>query len=208
MAKKRGKRFHLLIYARMWQKWGLPSLLVALASGVLWLLAPRIQFLPSPLRTLILIPALASFAIFVYTFIARRMAWVQCRPGHLHIQTPIYPLAVSYARVKVVRPTEFSHIFDPSKEKPARRNWLRPYWGMTPWWWRSRAPSAMTRSSCRKSSPTSGSLGRRSASWSTSTDAFSRTASPGSSSDPDCSVRSRCPRWLGDVVCLAAASPR
>lgn len=131
MPKKRGKRFRLLIYDRMWQKWGLTSLLVALASGALWLLAPRIRFLPNSLRMLILVPALASFAIFAYVFIARRMAWVQCRLGHFHIQTPIYPLAVSYSRIKIVRPTEFSHIFDPSKEKQARREWLRPYWGMT-----------------------------------------------------------------------------
>jgi hypothetical protein len=131
MAKKRGKRFRLLIYERMWQKWGLISLLVALASGVLWLLAPRIRFLPSSLRMFILVPALASSAIFAYVFIARRMAWVQCKPSTLHIQTPIYPLAISYARIKIVRPTEFSHIFDPSKEKQARRNWLRPYWGLT-----------------------------------------------------------------------------
>jgi hypothetical protein len=131
MAKKRGKRFPLLIYERMWKKWGLPSLLVALASGVLWLLAPRVYFLPSSLRTLILVPALASFAIFAYAFMARRMAWVQCRPGHLHIQTPIYPLAVSYGRIKAVRPSELGHIFDPSKEKPGRRDWLRPYWGKT-----------------------------------------------------------------------------
>jgi hypothetical protein len=115
----------------MWKKWGFLSLLVALASSVLWLLAPRIRFIPPLMRPLILVPALASFAIFSYVFIARHMAWVQCRSGHLHIQTPIYPLAISYARIKVVRPTEFSQVFDPSKEKQARRNWLRPYWGMT-----------------------------------------------------------------------------
>jgi hypothetical protein len=131
MAKKRGKRFRLLIYERMWQRWGLSSLLVALASGMLWVLAPRIRFLPSSLRMLILIQALASFAIFAYAFMARRMAWVQCRPDHLHIQSPIYPLSISYARIKVVRPSELAHIFDPSKEKPGRRDWLRPYWGMT-----------------------------------------------------------------------------
>jgi hypothetical protein len=59
------------------------------------------------------------------------MAWVQCRLGHLRIQTPIYPLAVSYSRIKIVRPTTFAQVFDPAKEKPGRREWLRPYWGMT-----------------------------------------------------------------------------
>ena len=131
MAGNRGKRFHLLIYERMWQKWALPSLLVTLASVALWFFAPSIRFFYPPLRMLILILALASFAIFAYAFIARRMAWVQCRSNHLHIQTPIYPLAVSYARIKVVRPSELAHVFDPVKEKPGRRNWLRPYWGMT-----------------------------------------------------------------------------
>jgi hypothetical protein len=131
MAKKHGKRFRLVIYERMWKRWGFLSLLVALAWGVLWLLAPRVGFLPSSLRMLILVPALASLAIFAYAFMARRMAWVQCKPNHLRIQTPIYPLSVSYARIKVVRPSELAHIFDPSKEKPGRREWLRPYWGMT-----------------------------------------------------------------------------
>jgi hypothetical protein len=131
MAKKRGKRFRLLIYERIWQKWGLLSLFVALASGALWFLAPRIRFLPASFRALILVPALASLAIFAYAFMARRLAWVQCRPGHLHIQTPIYPLAVSYARFKVVRPSKFSQVFDPAQEKPGRREWLRPYWGKT-----------------------------------------------------------------------------
>jgi hypothetical protein len=131
MARNHGKRFRLLIYERMWQKWALPSLLVTLASVALWFFAPGIQFLYPPLRMLILILALASLAIFAYAFIARRMAWVQCRPNHLHIQTPIYPLAISYARIKAVRPSELAHVFDPLKEKPGRRNWLRPYWGMT-----------------------------------------------------------------------------
>jgi hypothetical protein len=131
MAKKHGKRFPLLVYERMWQRWALPSILVAIASVVLWFLAPRAQFLPSILRPLILAPALASFAIFAYSFIARRMAWVQCRANHLRIQTPIYPLTISYARIKLVRPSEFSHIFNPAKEKPGRRNWLMPYWGKT-----------------------------------------------------------------------------
>jgi hypothetical protein len=131
MAKKHGKRFRLLLYERMWQKWALPSLLVTLASVVLWLFSPRIRFLPSLLRPLTLVPALACFAILAYTFLARRMAWAQCRTGHLHIQTPIYPLAVSYTRIKAVRPSTFADVFEPAKEKPGRRNWLRPYWGMT-----------------------------------------------------------------------------
>jgi hypothetical protein len=59
------------------------------------------------------------------------LAWVECRPSHLRIQTPFYPLAVSYGRIKEVLPRTFAQIHDPSKEKAARREWLSPYWGRT-----------------------------------------------------------------------------
>jgi hypothetical protein len=131
MAKKSGKRFRLVIYERMWQRWAWPCILVAPTSVILWWFAPRISILYRPFRLLALVPALASLIILIYTYLAQRLAWVQCRPGHLRIQTPIYPLAVSYSRVKGVRPSTLAQVFDPAKEKAARRNWLRPYWGRT-----------------------------------------------------------------------------
>jgi hypothetical protein len=47
------------------------------------------------------------------------------------IQTPFYPLVVSYGRIKGVRPNTFRQVFSPSGEKAARQRWLRPYWGRT-----------------------------------------------------------------------------
>jgi hypothetical protein len=85
----------------------------------------------APLRPLTLIPALASLVILAYTSLARRLAWVQCRPNHLRIQTPLYPLVVSYGRIKMVRPQTFAQVFHPGHEKRARRRWLRPYWRKT-----------------------------------------------------------------------------
>jgi hypothetical protein len=49
----------------------------------------------------------------------------------LRIQTPFYPLAISYGRIKATRTPAFGQIVDPTKEKPARRAWLRPYWTKT-----------------------------------------------------------------------------
>lgn len=141
MAKRRrrhGKRFRLLIYKRMWQRWALPSLLVMLASFAWWWYAPQNPLLqndaaqPDNLRrSLTLIPAFASFAILVYSLLARRMAWVQCHSNHLRIRTPFYPLVVSYLRIRDVHPLTFGQVFDPAKEKPARRRWLQPYWRKT-----------------------------------------------------------------------------
>ncbi len=130
MAKKgrSGDRFRLLIYERMWQRWVWPCILIIVASVVWWWFAPRISIIYRPLINLTLVPALVSLALLVYTFMARRLSWVQCRANHLRIQTPFYPLVISYNRIKAVRPNPFHKVFDPLEEKEARRRWLLPYW--------------------------------------------------------------------------------
>lgn len=134
MAKKRrrsGERFRLVIYERMWQRWAFPCILIIPASVALWWFAPLLSITHVLYRALALVPALIALILLVFIFLARRTAWVQCRPNHLRIQTPIYPLIVSYGRIKEVLPKSFSQVFNPAKEKAARRSWLRPYWGQT-----------------------------------------------------------------------------
>jgi len=115
----------------MWQRWAWPCILIVLASCVLWWFAPRISIIYRPWNSLTLIPALVSLILLAYTYLARRLSWVQCRANHLRIQTPFYPLAISYSRVKGARPNPFHKVFDPREEKQARLRWLRPYWGKT-----------------------------------------------------------------------------
>jgi hypothetical protein len=131
MLRRNKARFRLLIYERMWQRWATPCILITLASVVLWLLAPRMPYLYAPFRVLTLVPALMALLILTYAYLARRMAWVRCRPDHLHIQTPLYPLAVSYSRIKGVRPNAFAQVFDPTRQKRTYRDWLSPYWNRT-----------------------------------------------------------------------------
>jgi hypothetical protein len=133
MAKRRrqGDRFHLLIYERMWQRWAWPCLLIIPASAVLWWFAPRLSITHPLYRALALIPGIISLTILAFTFIARRRAWVQCRSNHLRIQTPFYPLIISYSRFKGVRPQPFYEVFSPSEEKTARQRWFLPYWNQT-----------------------------------------------------------------------------
>ncbi|MDY7080134.1 MAG: hypothetical protein SXV54_24905 [Chloroflexota bacterium] len=134
MARKRrrnGDRFRLLIYERMWRRWAFPCILIIPASVVLWWFAPLLSITHVLYRALALAPAVISLIILVFTFMARRLAWVQCRANHLRIQTPFYPLVVSYGRLKEVTPQPFNQVFDPSEEKAARRSWLRPYWHKT-----------------------------------------------------------------------------
>jgi hypothetical protein len=129
--QRRGNRFRLSIYERMWQRWAWPCILTVPASASLWWFAPRIPIIYAPFRALALVPAFVSLIILVYAYLARGLAWVQCRPNHLRIQTPLYPLVVSYGRIKGVRPDTFRQVFSPSREKAARQRWLRPYWGRT-----------------------------------------------------------------------------
>ena len=129
--RRRGKRFRFLIYERMWHRWAWPCLLIGPASIALWWFAPRIAILYTPFRPLAFVPAMVALIILAYTYIARHQAWVQCKPNHLRIRTPLYPLVVSYSRIKTVRPQTFAQVFDPAGQKKALRRWLRPYWGKT-----------------------------------------------------------------------------
>ncbi len=130
MAKRRGDRFPLLVYAPLGRRWTSLGLLLMLTSGALWWLAPRILG-PTPWRHLALFPVLAGGALFIYGLAARKMAYVQCFPTYLRIQTPFYPLVISYRRVLGTRPVQVGAIFDPQKDRAARRSWPRGYWAKT-----------------------------------------------------------------------------
>jgi len=136
MAKKRrrGDRFPLLVYAPLGRRWGNLGLLLSLTSFILWWFAPRVL---GPVADLLvlrhapLLMVLAGGFLVVYGFAARRMAYVQCFSTYLRIQTPIYPLVVSYRRIAATRPVQMAKIFDPEREKAARRLWPARYWTMT-----------------------------------------------------------------------------
>ena len=129
--RRSGKRFRLLLYERMWKRWAWPCILIVPASITLWWFMPRLFIAVWWYHALALVPAFIAIIILIFTNMARRTTWVQCRANHLRIQTPIYPLAISYARIKEIKPQPFGQIYDPAAEKAARRKWLGPYWSMT-----------------------------------------------------------------------------
>jgi len=129
--KQRSDRFRLLVYGRMWQRWALPCLLIIPTSLAAWWFAPQISIIDQRLRILTMFPALVALFILVYTVWARRLAWVECRTGHLRIQTPILPVAIAYSRVRVVRPKPFAQIYESALANPTRRRWLEPYLNTT-----------------------------------------------------------------------------
>ena len=138
--RRSGKRFRLLIYERMWQRWAWPCILIIPASMTLWWFAPRIPILYAPFRPLTLVPALVSLAILAYTYLARRLDWVQCRRNHLRIQTPFYQLCgPSWMHVRIVTalPAHLAlHVYEKAPGHPetgqSRRDPGQPGPGLLP----------------------------------------------------------------------------
>ena len=126
-----GTRFRLLVYRRMWERWALPCALIVPAAVALWWFTPRIPVVHSPYRHLALVPGAVALALLAYAWLAARVAAVQCRAKHLRIRTPFYPLVISYARIKSVRPKPFGEAFATARLRGSAANWLRPYWGRT-----------------------------------------------------------------------------
>jgi len=126
--RKRGTRFRLIYYRRLFRYYrGLLLLLSLVALAVfIWnppeLASRRLWSLPVVFIPLLLLGA---------GFIAQMLAHVQCRGSYLVIQLPLYQLAVGYGRIKNTRPTEFFRIFPPKKQSAARRRILEPFWGQT-----------------------------------------------------------------------------
>ncbi len=131
MAKKdRGDKFPLLAYQRWGKMLRAPSLLIVIASGATWWYAPAYPELQEHELTFAII-AIISALIFIYSLLARRAAYVQCRANHFLVRTPFLPLAISYKRIKQVRPVEFhSQLSLPKMSRPQRRL-LNPYLGRT-----------------------------------------------------------------------------
>jgi hypothetical protein len=123
-----GKRHPLLLYARLFAMLRPPAFFIALLCGVLWWFAPDIPLLNSELAQILLLVAIAVCGLlFLYTLIGPALSYAQCRPTHLLISTPLFRLAVSYSRIRNVRPVKFV----PQKLGWSQRRLLEPFLGMT-----------------------------------------------------------------------------
>jgi hypothetical protein len=127
--KKRGDKFPLLIYQRWGKMLRMPSLLTAIVSSAAWWYAPSVPDLQGRDWAFLAI-AIISALIFIYSLLARRAAYVQCRSDHLRVRTPFLPLAVSYKRILGAKPVEFHSQLPPKMSGPQRRL-LQPYLGRT-----------------------------------------------------------------------------
>lgn len=108
MASKPGKRHRLLLYARLFAMLRWPALLITVLCAGLWWFAPRLPMLASDLAQAgLAIIALSCGVLFLYALVGPALSYVQCRPNHLRVSTPLFRLAISYSRIITTRPIQF-----------------------------------------------------------------------------------------------------
>lgn len=123
-----GKRHPLLLNARLFAMLRPPAFFIALLCGVLWWFAASIPLLSSePAQVALLVIIGLCGLLFLYTLIGPALAYVQCFPTYLLISTPLFRLAISYSRIRTVRPVQFT----PRDLRWSQRRFLEPFLGMT-----------------------------------------------------------------------------
>ncbi|HLF25589.1 MAG TPA: hypothetical protein VJG32_04585 [Anaerolineae bacterium] len=130
---KRGKQHRLLIYQRVHRQRRFLFLLAAIVLlivylAIAWPLLPQdiLDNLPWPpaYDIFLLVASGLFFLVFLYKLVAPRLAYVRCTERNIRIQTPLYPLVISYQRIVATRPNQWGRIFPPEKIKRSQRRLL------------------------------------------------------------------------------------
>lgn len=132
-SKTAGARHPMLFYRRTMGRVWISSLLLgialALALGFLSLEPTSILGLDG--QSWLIISMAVAFAISLFAFFARWMAYVQAQASSLKIATPFLRFHVSYKRMRSVRPSLTQQLFPPEKSGWAERSYLTPFYGKT-----------------------------------------------------------------------------
>jgi hypothetical protein len=128
-----GGRHPLLFYRRTMDRiWKATFLLgIVLASVSAFSLLRPIQLFGMSSETWIFVTAVVAFALSVFAFFARFVAYVQAQPDSLKIVTPFLRFHISYKRMRSVRPTLTQQVFPPEKASWSQRTYLEPFYGKT-----------------------------------------------------------------------------
>ncbi len=124
-----GKRHTLLVFRTRYLRHRGLYFFVALALFGLYVLlyllpvaiSQRVEWLMESSGLLLLLGALI-FIVAVFRWIASEIPYVQCTERNLKIQTPLYPIVISYRRVKETRPNTLFYVFSSRKLSRVEHN--------------------------------------------------------------------------------------
>jgi hypothetical protein len=130
---KAGRRYHLVIYSHMLNRWWPATLTLSLA---LFAVAWGVSRTPEGQAQPYLVTATAGLGgvVFIFTlflFTIRRMAYVQALPTYLRLVTPFLRINISYKRFRGSTTTEMRALFPPKEMSGWRRDIIAPLSSMT-----------------------------------------------------------------------------
>lgn len=129
-----GRRYPLLLYTRMLDRWWPALLLIGLGMLALaWPFHSDLYVrLTEPWRWRILagVGALVIGASFLMLLL-RKSAYIQPFPDHLKLATPLFRLNISYRRMSRTTTAAMSILFPPRSLHGLKRDILEPFFGST-----------------------------------------------------------------------------
>jgi hypothetical protein len=132
MAKnnKLSTRYRLLPYLIMARRWMLPAILMIPAGYGLTLVIPYVSELNTAYAGLGWLISIVGALLTVYTLMAR-LSHVRLYQDHLALRLPIYPIAISYKRIRLIYPIELNLLFPPRDISRAHQRMYHKLWGKT-----------------------------------------------------------------------------
>ena len=121
-------RFRLLVYERLFQMWFWPSLLLFIATTVLFIIQPGI--LGGWLLLFFPVNLIAA-CLMIYSLLARFTTYIQAHTNTLIVKAPFFRLLVSYGRINIVRTSPFKRHFPPEALSWAQRRLAKDLYGKT-----------------------------------------------------------------------------
>jgi hypothetical protein len=132
--KRAGRRYPLVLYTQMMDRWWPLVLLLGLAVlGIAWWLYSDIYGrLSQPWRWMTF-GAVGGILLLVALLMvaARKSAYVRPLADHLQLVTPFLHLKISYRRIRATKTTGMGVLFPPKSLSGTRRSIVRPLLGRT-----------------------------------------------------------------------------
>ncbi len=132
-SKTAGARHPLLYYrrtmGRLWKSTLLLGIVLIVALGFITLEPTTILGLDG--QSWLIVAIVVAFALSIFAFFARWMAYAQAQATSLKIITPFLRFHISYKRMRSVRPSLTQQLFPPEKSRWSERNYLTPFYGKT-----------------------------------------------------------------------------
>jgi len=130
---KSGRRYHLVIYSRMINRWWPATLTLSVA---LFATAWGVSRLPEGKANPYLVTATAGLGgvVLVFTLlllVIRKAAYVQAFPTYLRLVTPFLRMNISYRRFRGTTTSEMRALFPPKGISSWRREIIAPLSSMT-----------------------------------------------------------------------------